>query len=85
MDRICRCGLGAVFLAAAFWLLPAVSLAAAADVETTTAVVTSAGSLPPLIQGRMQASVAAIAGQLLEGRQLAEVEAHASSYEKIIH
>ena len=85
MERIYRCGLGAVFLAAAFWLLPAVSLAAAVDVEATTAVVTSAGSLPPLIQGRMQASVAAIAGQLLEGRQLAEVEAHASSYEKIIH
>ena len=28
-------------MAAAFWLLPAVSLAAAVDVETTTAVVTS--------------------------------------------
>jgi len=43
------------------------------------------GSLPPLIQKRMQASVASIADQLLTGRRVDNVQADYQQYEKIIH
>lgn len=81
-----RGGLKKVLLCLLVWLMPAAVLAAPSDmVELTTAAVTADGSLPPLIQGRMQASVAAIAGQLLDGRRVADVETSRGQYENIIH
>ncbi len=47
--------------------------AAAARVDSVQAEVAAAGSLPPLVAARMRESVAAIAGQLLEGRPVADI------------
>jgi hypothetical protein len=86
MDRDGGRSLKVVLLCLLVWLLPAPSSAAPAEmVEQTTAVVTADGSLPPLVQGRMQASVAAIAGQLLDGRRIVDVETSRAQYENIIH
>lgn len=86
MDRDGGRSLRAVLFCLLVWLLPAAASAAPAEmVEQTTAVVTADGSLPPLVQGRMQASVAAIAGQLLDGRRIVDVETSRAQYENIIH
>ena len=65
--------------------LPALSVQAAARVETVTALTTAQSNLPPLVAERMNHSVAAIAGQLMEGRMLTEVQANKAAYENLIH
>jgi len=65
--------------------LPALSVQAAARVETVTALTTAQSNLPPLVAERMNHSVAAIAGQLMEGRMLTEVQANKTAYENLIH
>ncbi len=70
----------------ALWLLFMTLPAQAAEhVESVQAETTAASNLPPLVAERMNRSVAAIAGQLLEGRSLAAVQADQQGYEKLIH
>ena len=58
--------------------------AAAGRVENSQVQVSSPSSLPPLIQGRMQTTVKAIADQLLLGHPVQDVQADRVRYEKII-
>ena len=58
---------------------------AAGCVETVTAHVTAVESLPPLVQKRMETTVAAIAAQLLGGRHLDEVQVSAAQDAAVIH
>lgn len=58
---------------------------AAGSVETVTAQVTAAESLPPRVKTRMETTVAAIAAQLLGGRRLDEVSASAAQDAAVIH
>ena len=58
--------------------------AAAGRVENSQVQVSSPSSLPPLIQGRMQTTVKAIADQLLLGHPVQDVQADRARYEKII-
>ncbi len=58
---------------------------AAGRVEQVTAVTTAQSNLPPLVAQRMNRSVAAIASQLLEGREIAAVQAGQADYENLIH
>lgn len=59
--------------------------AEAAKVEQVTAVTVAQNNLPPLVAERMNRSVAAIAGQLLEGKDVAAVQAAQTQYEDLIH
>ena len=74
-------------LAALGWLVGSHPAAAAPvqRVEKVTAVVTAADSMPPLVQKRMQQSVQAIAGQLIDGQTVAWVEASCQQKEQLIH
>ncbi|MDD6133135.1 MAG: acylphosphatase [Selenomonadaceae bacterium] len=74
-------------LAALGWLVGSHPAAAAPvqRVEKVTAVVTAADSMPPLVQKRMQQSVQAIAGQLIDGQTVASVEASCQQKEQLIH
>lgn len=58
---------------------------AAGRVESVSAVTTAQSNLPPLVAERMNRSVAAIASQLLEGRDVAAVKAGQAGYEQLIH
>ena len=58
---------------------------AANSVETVTAQVTAAESLPPRVQKRMETTVAAIAAQLLGGRRLDEVRSSVTQDAAVIH
>ncbi|MBQ1868265.1 MULTISPECIES: acylphosphatase [Selenomonas] len=76
------------WLLAVCWLaasMPIVAAAPAQRVEKVTAVVAAAGSLPPLVQKRMQQSVQAIAGQLIDGQTVAAVSAASQQKEQLIH
>ena len=78
--------LGAVM--AVLWVLLAASLPSAqasARVESVTAAVMAQANLPPLVAERMNRSIATIAGQLLEGRDIATVQAQRVTYENLIH
>lgn len=75
--------LGAVLLALLFCLTP-LPAGAAARVEQVQAETFARSNLPPLVAERMNRSVAAIAGQLLEGKDTAAVEASRQSYESLI-
>ena len=80
-----RCLL-AVFCAIVFWQvfsLPAEASGTAVD--EIHAVVEADSNLPPLIQGRMQASVQTISEQLMLGHTVDEVQGNQSHYEQIIH
>lgn len=74
-------------LAVLGWLVGSHPAAAAPvqRVEKVTAVVTAADSMPPLVQKRMQQSVQAIAGQLIDGQTVASVEASCQQKEQLIH
>ena len=61
------------------------SAEAAERVTQVTAVATAHSNLPPLVAERMNRSVAAIAGQLLEGKEITEVCAQQENYENLIH
>ena len=54
-------------------------------VESVTASTTAQSNLPPLVAERMNHSIAAIAGQLMEGKEIAAVQAERASYENLIH
>ena len=71
-------------LLALFLLFP-LSVQAAVRVESVTAVTMAQRNLPPLVAERMNHSVAAIATQLMEGKDLAAVQAHQADYENLIH
>ena len=64
-------GLGSISLPVPLATVP--TAAAAARIDSVQAEVASSGSLPPLVAARMRDSVAAIAGQLLEGRPVADI------------
>ena len=66
-------------------MVPSVLAAPAPCIEQVEAKVTAAGSLPPLVQERMEQSVRAIAGQLLEGKPVAELPATRRQQEQLIH
>ena len=66
-------------------MVPSVLAAPAPRIEQVTAKVTAAGSLPPLVQERMEQSVGAIARQLLEGKTVAETLASRQQQEQLIH
>ena len=66
-------------------MVPSVLAAPATRIEQVTAKVTAAGSLPPLVQERMEQSVGAIARQLLEGKTVAETLASRQQQEQLIH
>ena len=59
--------------------------ASGASVDEINAVVEADSNLPPLIQGRMQASIRTISEQLLLGHTIDEVRSNSSHYEQIIH
>ena len=59
--------------------------AEAAKVDRVVAVTTAHDSLPPLVAERMNHSVAAIASQLLEGKEIAAVQAGNAGYAGLIH
>ena len=69
------------------WLAMSQPAAAAPPqrVEKVTAVVAAADSMPPLVQQRMQQSVQAIAGQLIDGQPVASVAASRQQKEQLIH
>ena len=54
-------------------------------VESVIASTTAQSNLPPLVAERMNHSIAAIAGQLMEGKEIAAVQAERASYENLIH
>ncbi|SHK59793.1 hypothetical protein SAMN05216582_1099 [Selenomonas ruminantium] len=76
--------LAVVLLAALVWLLPW-PVAAAERVTAVQAETFAQSNLPPLVAERMNRSVAAIAGQLLEGKDVAAAEAAKGSYAEVIH
>lgn len=57
---------------------------AAGKVEQVVAVTTAQSNLPPLVAQRMNRSVAAIASQLLEGKEIAAVQGRQAAYENLI-
>lgn len=71
-------------LLAVFLLLPR-PVQAAPRVESIEAVTTAQSNLPPLVAERMNRSVAAIASQLMEGKDIAAVQAERTAYENLIH
>ena len=72
-------------LLAALLLTACGSGQAAGRVEQVTAVTCARSNLPPLVAERMNRSVAAIAGQLLEGKDIAAVRSQQATYEDLIH
>ncbi|SDP42763.1 acylphosphatase [Selenomonas ruminantium] len=72
-------------LLAVLLLIPAGPVAAAERVVQITAVTTARSNLPPPVAERMNRSVAAIAEQLLEGREIAAVRSQQVTYENLIH
>lgn len=72
-------------LLAVLLLLPLPVVQAATRVEHVTAVTTAQSNLPPLVAERMNHSVAAIAGQLLEGKDIRVVQSEKADYENLIH
>ena len=73
------------FLLAGMMLIAAGPVAAAERVVQVTAATTARSNLPPLVAERMNHSVSAIAGQLLEGKELTAVRAQRETYENLIH
>lgn len=71
-------------LLAVFLLLPR-PVQAAPRVESIEAVTMAQSNLPPLVAERMNRSVAAIASQLMEGKDIAAVQAERTAYENLIH
>lgn len=71
-------------LLALFLLMP-LPVQAAPRVESIEAVTTAQSNLPPLVAERMNRSVAAIASQLMEGKDIAAVQAERTAYENLIH
>ena len=59
--------------------------AEAAKVDRVVAETRAQSGLPPLVAERMNKSVAAIAGQLLEGKEIAGVQAAEPDYAALIH
>ena len=82
---IARCRLGCALWLLLVFLWPVPAAAAGSTVEDINVTVDAANHLPPLIQGRMQTSVQAIAAQLIDGHALTEVIANQEQYENIIH
>lgn len=72
-----------VLCLAFLWMPPA--LAQTMRVEQIDVRVSAAHNLPPLIQERMAQSIRAIAEQLMQGRQVSEVEAQRLQMEQVIH
>ena len=73
-----------VVLWAVLMILP-LRVQAAERVESVTAAVVAQRNLPPLVAERMNRSIAAIAGQLMEGKSIAAVQAEQRTYEDLIH
>ena len=71
------CGLAAA--------LPSAEAASGERIEHAAAEVTAAGNLPPLVRQRMEESVQAIAGQLLEGQTVDGLSAEKAQKEQLIH
>lgn len=69
----------------AFLLIVSAVPVEAAKVDRVVAVTTARDSLPPLVAERMNHSVAAIASQLLEGKDIAAVQAGNDGYAGLIH
>ena len=65
-------------------LLSGIPAQAAGRVERVSAEVTAQSSLPPLVRDRMTQSVSVIAGQLLEGQSLDELEDSRTGKEQLI-
>ncbi|MCI7611584.1 MAG: acylphosphatase [Selenomonadaceae bacterium] len=76
--------LAAVSISCCLCLPPAACAGQAALVERAEVQVRAEKNLPGPVRQRMEKSVAAIAGQLLEGRKLAEVSRDRADYESII-
>ena len=57
---------------------------AGARVENVLASTAAQSNLPPLVAERMNHSIAAIAGQLMEGKEIAAVQAEQTAYEHLI-
>ncbi len=72
-------------LVLAFLLAMPPAGAAPLAVEEVRAEVTAAGELPPRVRQRMETTVATIAGQLLTGRRLDEVQATQARDAQVIH
>lgn len=66
-------------------LLTALPAQAAGRVEAVQAETTAQSNLPPLVAERMDRSVAAIAGQLIEGKEIAVLQTQQAGYENLIH
>ncbi|WP_296769735.1 acylphosphatase [Selenomonas sp.] len=79
-----RRAVGLVFLLGTILFLPW-QAQAASRVEVVTAETFAQSNLPPLVAERMNRSVATIASQLLEGKEIAAVQAERTIYEKLIH
>lgn len=75
----------AVVFIALMVIWSAIPAAEAAKVDRVVAVTTARDSLPPLVAERMNHSVAAIASQLLEGKDIAAVQAGNDGYAGLIH
>ena len=73
----------ALVLAALFTMTPVG--AAPLAVEEVRAEVTAVGDLPPRVRQRMETTVATIAGQLLTGRRLEDVQATQARDTQVIH
>ncbi len=83
MCMLMRCML-MMLLVLLLTVLPVQAMPTIVD-SVTVRVEDSSGTLPPLIQKRMQASVQSIADQLLTGRRLDSIQTDYPQYEKIIH
>ena len=76
--------MSALLLLCAFVALPMPGYAAE-RVEAVTAQISSEAHIPPLVQERMEKSVAAIAGQLLQGNLTDELQRTQAAKAAIIH
>ena len=72
-------------LVAAFLLACQTPVSASARVEQIRVQVSAGQNMPPLIQERMQQSIQVIAGQLIMGKPVAEVEREKLQKEAVIH
>ena len=77
-----RTTLVVLFMLLVPWLAKA---QAGARVENVLASTAAQSNLPPLVAERMNHSIAAIAGQLMEGKEIAAVQAEQTAYEHLIH
>ena len=86
-ESLIRCGICAAFFLWGLGVFGGLdgTARAANSVETVTAQVTAAESLPPRVQKRMETTVAAIAAQLLGGRRLDEVRSSVTQDAAVIH